>query len=175
MLEYKFNIIKEYIDELSGATSDRVIDVMLFADELTGHEKRLIYRYLCPRPLGDYELIKRVAEEVKQEDTLVEIIVEAYRTEQYNKYLIHLFTSFCDPKLIYPVKGFGTGNCGICNRELSEIDKWHQESDTEELNNKYNMCWGSTNSSIVLCKKCIIALQIAKKILSHLEDKKYLK
>ena len=108
------NSLKFYIDRLKDCTVHEAVGLLKVDQELSIEEKNLIYLYLFPRPLLDRQLPERVQSyRGKQSQGFLQpnlgeigLLVEAYRTEQYKRFMKHLFHSFTNPEHLYPVAAF---------------------------------------------------------------------
>ena len=173
-----------YLNSLKNLNNDshQIIEKLRTCNDLSIPEKNLIYLYFFPRPLLDMELPYRINEMRGNnqsgylEPNLPEIslIIEAYRTEQYRRYIKHLFHSFTNPIDIHPVDGFGKCNCGLCKKEIYELKSWNEicnrfSDNYKEKENKEYLSYGSTGSNISLCIDCIIQLNEAKNLLTEIE------
>lgn len=175
MEDFKIELIKE----LKGNTPDVILNILKNNNQLIADEKNLIYLYLNPRPLLDMELPKRIQNSRTNENNIVgsltpnlkeaTLIIEAYRSEQYNRYIKHLMYSFLlDPEKIHPVIGEGHSNCGICYKEIHEQSYWNENISNHDVNREY-LAFRSDNSNIMLCLDCLIQLKYAHDILEKIE------
>lgn len=166
--------LKTVVDQLTslGESSEEVVKFLSENNELSRPEKILLYRYLFPRPLLDNELptriIKNRGENINgylvPELSEATLIVEAYRTPQYNRYIRHLMHSFLDPNKIFPILGTKNDHeCGVCRKTIIETPSPNIDTSSETL------AWGSEESDITLCIDCLIQLKYANEILEALE------
>lgn len=164
------------IEELKGNTPEVIFSKLKEISQLTTEEKNLIYLYLCPRPLLDMELPGRIQGSRDRisgylipnlkEATL---IIEAYRSEQYNRYIKHLMYSFLlDPEKVHPVIGEGHSNCGLCYKNLYEQNYWDKNISSQDPEKEY-LSFRSDNSKITLCLDCLVQLKYAHDILEMIE------
>lgn len=162
------------IDSLKDCSSDFILNSLRLNNQLTSDEKNLIYLYLKPRPLLDMELPNRIQasrgdkilgflEPNLKETTL---IIEAYRCEQYNRYIKHLMYSFLDPSIIHPVIGNNVCSCGICKKDIYEQTVWEN---TISDPRKEKLAFRSDNTSISLCLNCLVQLKYSADILNKIE------
>lgn len=175
------NSLKFYIDRLKDCTVREAVGLLKVDQELSIEEKNLIYLYLFPRPLLDRQLPERVQSyRGKQSQGFLQpnlgeigLLVEAYRTEQYKRFMKHLFHSFTNPEHLYPVAGNGQCECALCGKNLYEEDVWNDMCTrfpgSDEKNKKEYLAYGSKNSSINLCLDCIIQLKETSILLEELE------
>ena len=175
------NSLKFYIDRLKDCTVHEAVGLLKVDQELSIEEKNLIYLYLFPRPLLDRQLPERVKSyRGKQSQGFLQpnlgeigLLVEAYRTEQYKRFMKHLFHSFTNPEHLYPVAGNGQCECALCGKNLYEEDVWNDMCTrfpgSDEKNKKEYLAYGSKNSSINLCLDCIIQLKETSILLEELE------
>ena len=146
--------------------------------------KNLIIAYCFPRPLGDYELPKRVKAyrnsinnetgSLTPDDMETLLIIEAGQTEQYGRFIKHLMHSFCDdPKKVSSINGDKEDTCCICGKITHQYTKWKKICDEnpelEEKNKREWLTYGSTESNATLCLDCITQLVNAKKMMDVLD------
>lgn len=182
--------IKHYIDLLSKKRpkKDQVLKYLAEAAELDDERRNLIYFYFFPRNLLDMELPSRLmtyrGENNKNgylEPNLVEtgLLLEAYRTPQYNRYMRHLLHSYHDPSLVFPLAGHGKGECGLCKKGVWQQDEWENilnqyPEQAEEREKKEFLAYGTDSSKICLCLPCLIQLATLHKLLQTIEGDEYL-
>ena len=131
---------------------------------LENSEKNLIYAYCYPRPLEDYGLPPRIQQYRIKRQTFpdglstdpqeIALIIEASQTEQYGRFIKHIMHAFGDPEKIFPVAGSDEEKCAICGKTIYEFDKWTEETVGQD-EERHKLCFGSTDSKIVLCVDCI--------------------
>lgn len=178
--------VKEYVDYLIANKIGKEEGGSLIGScsKLSREEKNLIYAYVYPRVLGDRELPSRVqafraASGIPLLGTLqpstseATLIVEAFRTEQYGKFIRHLIHAFSDPTKVFPLEGRETDDCCICGKMLYEKDVWDDmirknPGTVEEINREY-LSFGSTESDVVLCSDCLVQLIHATELLEGID------
>lgn len=178
--------LKDYTDYLiiGGIDKEKALELLKKDSKLTREEKNLIYTYCYPRNLLDRELPIRFSNYLKSQNSSgfkqvdlgsVSLIVEAYRTPQYNRFIKHLMHSFIEHSdKIAPVIGKETDECPICGKQLYENDLWldlinKSKLPKLELDNKEFLAFGSSDSGIIMCKNCLIQLMAANEVLENLE------
>lgn len=120
----------------------------------------LVYLYYFPRNLLDRELPSRV----KKESHINHVVhlVEACKTPQYKRFMMHLFHSFLDPSKVHPVTLnepvetplFGDVVYGR-KGEFNNMDQWD--------------AWKSDDSEIILSLQEYLALLITATIIRAVE------
>ncbi len=175
------NILKKYIKDLEGKDQSEVIEA-LKASPLSQAERNLVFIYFFPRPLLDRELPSRVINARKKagnergwieiNEGEVSLLVEAYKTSQYGRFMRHLLHSFLDPSMIHPVSGTERGQCPICGKTIYHYDFWKDHAN-EDVDKEY-LAFGSNESGMELCLDCLIQLQGLDEILKELEGVNYL-
>lgn len=178
--------LKNYIEKLKELKDAHKVIESLKQSSLDIQQKNLIYLYLFPRPLLDKELPIRIQEARRSsgnngcgylEENMYEVslIIEAYRTEQYKRFIKHLLHTFTVPENIHPVNGFGQCNCAICGKNIYEFGSWTSECSKyktirhpEETRKEY-LAFGGKGSTVNLCLDCIVQLQEVNKILESIE------
>lgn len=170
-----------YITKLRDCSVHEAINLLRVDKDLSIEEKNLIYLYLFPRPLLDRQLPERVQSyRGSQSQGFLQpnigeigLFIEAYRTEQYRRFMKHLFHSFVDPEQLFPVAGSGQSECALCGKNLYNLDAWNDMCtrfpESSEKNKKEYLTFGSKNSNVDLCLDCIIQLKEASIILEDIE------
>lgn len=175
--------VKDIIEYLKGMEHHQVLNY-LKKYNIDIPIKNLIYLYLFPRPLLDMELPYRIINQRKSNGNQsgyltpniseISLIIEAYRTQQYRRFIKHLLHSFTDPSNIFPVNGNGQCNCNLCGKGLYEFESWSSicsrfPEDYKEKKNKEFLAYGSLGSNLSLCVDCIIQLTETRIILNEIE------
>lgn len=177
------NNLKPYVDYLlqSGIDKDKGLELLKSDQNLSKDEKNIIYCYCYPRQLLDMELPIRVQNyrtkcNIPSSGLLqphigeATLIVEAFRTEQYGKFIRHLIHSFADPSKVSPIAGTEKLNCCICGKVVYENEEWTKlVGENREKDDRQYLAFGSTDSSVVLCKNCLVQLITATKILENID------
>lgn len=173
--------IKPFIKYLkeNNITKEQALVLLRDNKTLDSSEKNLIYAYCYPRQLRDYELPSRIQQyrinkltgpDGKFDDPQeVIMIVEACQTEQYGRFMKHLMHAFGNPEKIFPVAGESEETCCICGKTVYEWDKWTKELGPEGDSDKSKICYGSTDSKVVLCKSCLGRLIEAIEIINDVD------
>lgn len=182
-------LVKQYIEVLRDKDEKKVLGSLKYLSDLTRDEKNLIYTYLFPKPLLHLELPKVIIEgrgrhtegylSENFEETL--LLLRAYRTLQYKKYILHLLHSFIeDEKKIFveEMKDPSGHTCGLCKKVIYDYDYWKSLCDKNpafgEQERKEYLAYGSTQSSQHICINCMIQLRNLHSILSVIEGPNYL-
>ena len=179
-----------YIKSLREVNDTHQVIESLRTSSLSIPEKNLVYLYLYPRPLLDKELPGRIQENRRRlqggetgwlvpEISEVALLIEAYRTQQYKrfiKHLLHTFTGHGVEGNINPVQGYAQETCGLCGKRLfewgawnSEVDKFKNTPSFPERDKKEYLAFGGKGSNISLCLDCIVQLQEVNRILETIE------
>lgn len=173
--------LKKILEKLKGDEKDKVFNILKKDENLNTQEKFLIYSYLYPRNLLDKELPSRIKSYRNLynspagflfpdmgESTL---LVEAYRTPQYNRFLRHLYYSFTSLDLVHPVSGNSKEKCCICDKTIHCSDSWIEACKlyTPELEKREYLCFGSNDSGLNICLPCLIQLLNSREILEVFE------
>lgn len=174
-------MLKKLLENLKGKTQEEIINELMNNNEIGVGVKNLVYFYLFPRKLLDRELPGRIREYRSWYNSptgfLIPdigesgLLIEAYKTQQYNRFMRHLFYSFSNPDLVHPISGMGTDKCCLCDREISQYDLWNSiyKSQPREIEEKRNLSFGSDDSGLTICLPCLIQLLNAKEILESFE------
>lgn len=185
--------IKFYIEKLSGKKyinrKDKQYEILSQSLDLDDDRKNLIYFYFNPRQLLDMEYPSRLATYRGQlgaprgflEPNIVEtgLLLEAYRTHQYGRYIRHLLHSFKDPENVFPLEGADKCECGICKREIWCHGAWENilsqyPEQEEEREKKEYLAFGCDQSKQAICLPCLIQLINLDQLLKILEGDHYL-
>ncbi len=174
--------IKFYVEKFKNSSQHDVLNQLKINNDLSVEEKNLIYLYLFPRPLLDMELPQRIISNRKsnypgsitQNLSEIGLLVEAYRTEQYKRFIKHLIHSFIEhPEKIYQETGYQECKCGLCGKPLYQFNAWEEicsrSPGLPEVNEKKYLAYSSRDSNINLCLPCIIQLKGAADIIESLE------
>lgn len=183
--------IKHYIDVLSKKKykKDYILSYLADCPDLDDDRKNLIYFYLNPRQLLDMELPSRIYSYRDQahpngyfEPNIVEtgLLLEAYRTAQYNRYMRHLLHSFTNPEQVFPLEGHDKCECGLCKRDIWAHGAWegileqYPETALQEREKKEYLAFACDQSKITLCLPCLIQLLNLHELLTIVEGDNYL-
>lgn len=188
-MENDINIesVKNCIDYFIKNESDKdfVLQCLSKSKKLNNLDKNLIYVYLFPRQLLDRELITRIE---KYRNGLsnstgflypnygeITLLIEAYRTQQYSRYIKHLFHSFIkeDGDNVFPINGEGEHECGLCGKRIFEFTNWTNNYSIND-NHKEFLSFGSSSTEISLCLDCLVQLKTAFNLLSNIEGVDFL-
>ncbi len=183
--------VRKYIEVLKGKEEKRVLSALKTLDELSPIDKNAIYTYLFPKPIMDMELPKIIMNGRKTNggsdrgylepnDLETLILLRAYNTRQYKKFILHLLHSFVqDEKGIYVEDSQDEFKCGACGKLLYGFTTWKILCDKNpsfgEQERREYLAYGSSQSSQHICLDCMIQLQNLNKILEAVEGKHYLK
>lgn len=165
--------VKEYLEKLQESTKEVAYSELSGNMGLTRDQKNLIWNYLFPEPLLDYELpsvvqkylsgIGQIRGLLHPDPGMLSILVRALRTDQYGKFMKHLIIAFTDINKLFPVAGEGTTNtCPICGKTMYRYKTWKEKCKEnpefgEQDRGEY-LAYGSTDSDLCLCKNCLVQL-----------------
>lgn len=166
----------------NGIGKDEGEKILRESKKLDIQEKRLIYSYCYPRHIGDYELPLHIQDYRKKQGNsgkgwLVEnngeacILVEAYRSLQYSRFMRHLMHAFLNPDLLGSCSGLGDTQCPICGKTIYYHESWQNlgyDTNQEEL------AIMSKESSVCLCKDCLTQLIYAHNLITCFEGDNFL-
>ncbi len=181
--------LKDYTDYLlkSGITKEEGEKLLREDNKLTDNEKLLIHSYVYPRRIGDYELPSHIQNflgnnlkgtlELNHEESC--ILVEAYRSPQYGRFIRHLFHSYINPEKINPVEGDEIDKCPICGKKIYQYGIWQHlinevKPGTSEKDNQEYLSWGSQESEVPICKDCLVQLIGAYTLIQSIEGEDFL-
>lgn len=183
--------VRRFIEVLKGKEEKKVLGALKTLDELKPVEKNLIYTYLFPKPIMDRELPGiiingRKSSGCPERGSLVPndletlILLRAFQTRQYKKYMLHLLHSFVqDESGIYVEENQDEFRCGTCGKTLYGFTTWKILCDKNpafgEQDRREYLAYGSRQSSQHICLDCLIQLQNLNRILEGIEGKHYLR
>ena len=155
----KLKELKPYIDYLieEKIPVDQGKDLINSCTKLDQFDKNFIYLYCYPRPLLDRELPIRM-NKTNDLDLSKKILLlsEACKTDQYGRYMKHLFHAFLDNDGANVIKITedldGEDFCPLCGKKLEN-----------------GSTFGSRDSSSMLCDDCLKALIITKNIMELMD------
>lgn len=169
-----------------GKTSEEIINILRYncPVPLCSQEQSIIYSLAISQPVilhdGDLSsFIKthrnafNIPRGSLQEDLdEVSMLIKAWRSPQYKRYIKHMMISFLDNSLVFPIEGYGEDECGICKKKLFRFNSWDemckQNPGFGEQNRKEYLSFGSKNSKNSICMDCLVQLGIAYDLLEHL-------
>ena len=178
--------VKYYIDNLGGKSKEDVLRILGNDEKLSDPEKNTVYLFLFGGKLLDRELPGRiqsargrnVAGYLVPEDSEIVLLIMAYKSKQYNRYILHLLHAFTDPSKVFPLSGRFRETCGLCDKMIYHHEVWSEECkkfpQLGEQDKKEFLAYGSRESSIELCLDCLVQLQALNDVLKVLEGPNYL-
>ena len=184
-------LLKNYIDSFKGEGENQVLESLRNKEDLRPFEKNLIYVYLFPKPIMHMELPGIIINnrkacsgnecgylEANDRETL--ILLRAYNTLQYKKFMIHLLHSFVeDEELIFIENDQNDYKCACCGKPIYGYNKWKSICDNNpafgEQNRREYLAYGSSQSNLCMCLDCMVQLQNLNRILEGIEGKNYLR
>ncbi len=175
------DFVKGYINKFRGKDKATVYQELLaLGSSLTSAEKNIIYAYLVPQNLLDGELVIQIQEKRKlspeglkgtmqPSDVDVPLLMNAYRTMQYGKYIKHLLHSFvkCRDDKLYILNSSEQLECGVCGKPIHGIGV------QDNRGNEY-LAYGSSQSDIFMCPDCLMQLHVLDELLQEIEGRDYL-
>lgn len=180
--------IKKYIKELQGVDPQSTLEILRVASDLNRDEKNIIYIYLHPKPLLHMELPsiikagrgKHIEGFRKEKLEEILILLRAYRTTQYHRYILHLLHSFIQNSRSVYVEDDGPDcQCGLCGKKLHLQKKWTSLCEaTPKFGEQYRkefLAFSSSQSSQRVCINCILQLRALHRLLEGIEGPGYLR
>lgn len=179
-----------YINILKGKSEKEVLSSLKgLGNELTPFEKNLIYVYLFPKPLKDRELITVLQDYRKQngnergslekDENEVLILLRAYRTSQYRRYMKHLLIAYVkNEDKVMVIDGQEREICGVCGKPLYQHKFWEIQCSKVpgygEQDRKEYLALGTLESSQCMCLDCLTQLKYLNELLTDIEGPNYL-
>jgi hypothetical protein len=177
--------LKVFTDYLlkNGIDQERGKELISSSQKIGDIEKLLVYSYCYPRKIGDYELPKIITDYRKTRDIDPKglltknpeeacILVQAYRSLQYGRFMRHLMHAFIEkPETISSVAGEGEDKCPICGKQVYYVESQNKSIDT----NDETLAFMSSESSVCMCKDCLLQLAYSVEMISQIEGPDFLK
>ena len=176
------NVFTDYLLK-NGIDQEKGIQLIGDSQKIGDLEKLLIYSYCYPRKIGDYELPKiiinyRKTRGIDLKGLLTKnpeeacILVEAYRSLQYGRFMRHLMHAFIEkPETISSVSGEGEDKCPICGKPVYYVGSQDKSMDPGDE----TLAFMSSDSSVCLCKDCLLQLAYSAELISKIEGPDFLK
>ena len=99
------------------------------------------------------------------------ILVEAYRSLQYGRFMRHLMHAFIEkPETISSVVGEGEDKCPICGKPVFYVGSQDKNKDP----NDETLAFISSESSVCMCKACLVQLAYSAELISMIEGSDFL-
>ena len=167
----------------NGVNVEKGIELIKSSKKIGDIEKLLVYSYCYPRKIGDYELPKIIANYRKTHGIDLKglltknpeeacILVEAYRGLQYGRFMRHLMHAFIEkPETISSVAGEGEDKCPICGKPVYYVGSHDKSMDQEDE----TLAFMSSESSVCMCKDCLLQLAYSAELISKIEGPDFLK
>lgn len=181
--------MKTYIENLKNLDEKSVLETLKSAT-LSSFEKNFIYTYLFPKPLKHMELLEVVGNKrtqhnqtdlLKPDSLEVLILLRAYRTEQYRKFILHLLHSFIENQggtYIVNEEVEEHDTCSICGKKLYPFSMWSKMladyPESPENNRKEYLMFGNDQTGLCMCLDCMIQLKELNTYLENIEGSDYL-
>ena len=177
----KLKVFTDYLLK-NGVDQDKGRTLIEGSQKIGDLEKLLIYSYCYPRKIGDYELPEiimnyRKTHEIDLKGVLTKnpeeacLLVEAYRSLQYGRFMRHLMHAFIEkPETINTVAGEGEDKCPICGKPIFYVESQDKSMDP----NDETLAFMSKESSVCLCKDCLIQLAYSAELISQIEGDDFL-
>lgn len=171
----ELNQVKNKIEETKNINEEKeLLNILQVDNNLTSLQKNLIFLYQFPRPLLDRELPSRIKssgiatnDANNITDQYIILLVEAYRTTQYSRFIRHLLHTFINNVNLFTLLDAESveDGCPICGKKLVEKDKALENGD---------IGIGSKYSRINLCLHCTLAISKLDDWLKIIEGPYYL-
>lgn len=173
--------IKTSIEVCSGKPIDEIINYLKHDPDLTLEEKNMIFTWNTPQLLLDNELPGRISEYRSSRNSErgflegnlgeISLLLGAYLSPQYKRYMKHLMISFNVDSEIYPVAGQNECECGLCKKWIYGQDKWQHLCTMNpafgEKERKEYLQFASPHTNVSLCLNCLIQLKELKMFLDE--------
>ena len=164
-------LICSFIKTYTGLPQDR-----FELELLDSPEKDVARAYLWPRRFLDGDL-QREIEKFRDRSNMADVsrvpevkelcvLMEAYRSPQYNKLikdLIRYFTNTVTSTHVFPVASITEKDtkCEICGKQILYFDEWKESRDQLEklgIDALGLLAYGNPGTSMCLCLNCLIQL-----------------
>lgn len=176
--------MKEYIEKFKNLDKSTLIEELKKLT-LTSFQKNFIYVYLFPEPLKHMELLDIIDGKRKKypdndllrpDENEVLILLRAYRTLQYNRFMLHLLHSYIgNMEGTYIVnEPVEKNTCAICGKPLYYFDQWDSISNSMEKERKEHLMYGNDQTGLCMCLDCMVQLRTLNSYLELVEGSDYL-
>ena len=177
--------IKQVIESLKGLSPEQIYEALTQID-VPREEKSIIFTLGSFQPyiLLDGDLQRFIMDHrekayghlrgsLNEDPDEVSLILKAYLSPQYRRYIKHLMISFTDDSNeIFPVKGFEVEECGLCHKKIYQYSHWESICQANpsfgEQDRKEYLSIGSHQSNNSICTNCLVQLRAAKDLLEYL-------
>lgn len=177
--------IKQVIDSLRGLSPEQAYEFLIQTD-IPREEKSIIYTLgsYQPQILLDGDLQKFIMDyrektyghrrgSLVEDPDEISLILKAYLSPQYRRYIKHLMISFADEtENIFPVEGIEQEECGLCHKVIYQHSQWtsicRAHPEFGEQSRKEYLSIGSHKSNNSICTNCLIQLRAARELLEYL-------
>jgi hypothetical protein len=169
-------LLKKGIDQEKGK------ELIMGSQKIGDIDKLLVYSYCYPRKIGDYELPSIIMNYRKSHGIDIKgllsvnpeeacILVEAYKSLQYGRFMRHLMHAFIEkPETISSVAGEGEDKCPICGKPVLYVESHDRRVDP----NDESLAFISSESSVCMCKDCLVQLAYSAELISKIEGPDFL-
>jgi hypothetical protein len=165
--------LKAAINACSGKNSHEIIEYLRFEPDLDDSEKNLVFTWFTSHILQDGDLPRRLQEYRSMKNKYagflepelgeISILLGAYQSPQYKRYLKHMLMAYNDAKAIYPVQGNRENECGICKKAIYNYNNWENrcKSNPElgEQERKEYLEFASPTTNVSICLDCLMQLK----------------
>lgn len=177
--------MRELCNSLRGKTKEEVIQV-LGQVQISPFQKNLLFIYVFPPIIQDRELLytyPKIREaylkgeisepDLGQKELL--LLMGAYRSEQYGKFIRHLLHSFIknNGSSVYIDESLLDGYCAISGKHLFGFRLWSSICQPSDPSKNF-LAYSSRNSELLMGRESLVRLQQLNQYLSVIEGPDYL-
>lgn len=187
LINYMFKL-KSIIENFANTTEENLVNELKANNTLTPFEKNFVYTYLFPKPLKHMELLDVLGNKrggktsgfLAPDDTEILILLRAYRTAQYKKFILHLLHSYIEnEKGTYVVnEKVENDTCAICGKKIYNFEDWNKILESNpghpESNNREYLMFGNDQTGLCMCLDCLVQLKTLNEYLEAVEGSDYL-
>lgn len=177
-------MIKQIIENLKDKTRDEVMEYLRSNNTLTPYQKNIVWVWLFPVNIGDYELPKIIMNNRGQDhqvgylepnETEILTLLRAYRVKQYNRFMRHLLhATLKNPDKIYVAEEttIGEDECVVCRKPILSYNDWKENYPTDTK--KEYLSFSGDNTPFHFCMNCLLQLNELHNLLKSIEGDDYL-
>lgn len=166
---------------------NRLVELKKFINS-TGINSEISRNYLFPEEIAHMELpnLIRAGRGVSDSAGYLEpelketcILLRAYGGVQYGNFIRHLLHSFISDTSMIFLSEEPNMECAVCKKPLIPKTVWEEKAaqnpNNPEVTERKFRSYGSTSSTLCMCRNCLIQLKNLDDIMKDIEGEDYLR
>lgn len=160
--------LKRAVDYLGQLPREQVIQILTGRADIDRGWKNLIVLYLFPEPLPPFGLPDRINSTARTEPageislSYVARIIEACRTGEYGRFMMHLMYSFVIKEIPWPVQESGIVQDCITRVDLALDGTW-------DRTDVFNRAFGASNTKHYIGLDSLVQLREAYRLMKVMD------